>query len=47
MSKFITNLYNFYVNSDASLFEINPVLKAADNKIIAVYSKDTIDEMPF
>ena len=44
MSKFITNLYNAYVNSDASLFEINPVLKAADNKIIAVDSKVTIDE---
>ena len=44
MSKFITNLYNAYVNSDASLFEINPVLKASDDKIIAVDSKVTIDE---
>ena len=44
MSKFITNLYNAYVKSDASLFEINPVLKAADDKIIAVDSKVTIDE---
>ena len=44
MSKFITNLYNAYINSDASLFEINPVLKASDDKIIAVDSKVTIDE---
>ena len=44
MSKFITNLYNAYDNSDASLFEINPVLKASDDKIIAVDSKVTIDE---
>ena len=44
MSKFITNLYNAYVSSDASLFEINPVLKASDDKIIAVDSKVTIDE---
>ena len=44
MSKFITNLYNAFVNSDASLFEINPVLKASDDRIIAVDSKVTIDE---
>ena len=44
MSKFVTNLYKAYVNSDASLFEINPVLKASDDKIIAVDSKVTIDE---
>ena len=44
MSKFITNLYNAFVYSDASLFEINPLLKASDDKIIAVDSKVTIDE---
>ena len=44
MSKFITNLYDAYINSDASLFEINPVLKATDDRIIAVDSKVTIDE---
>ena len=44
MTKFITNLYNAYSESDASLFEINPVLKASDDKIIAVDSKVTIDE---
>ncbi len=44
MVKFVTNLYNAYTGSDASLFEINPVLKAADDRIIAVDSKVTIDE---
>ena len=44
MTKFITCLYNAYSESDASLFEINPVLKASDDKIIAVDSKVTIDE---
>jgi succinyl-CoA synthetase beta subunit len=31
--KFIDSLYNAYVGSDASMFEINPVLKTSDNKI--------------
>ncbi len=44
MIKFISNLYNAYDKSDASLFEINPVLKSSDDKIIAVDSKVTIDE---
>ena len=44
MVKFVANLYNAYVKTDASLFEINPVLKAADDRIIAVDSKVTIDE---
>jgi len=44
MTKFILSLYNAYISSDASLFEINPVLKTSDNKIIAVDSKVTIDD---
>ena len=44
MVRFVSNLYNAYCESDATLFEINPVLKAADDKIIAVDSKVTIDE---
>jgi len=44
MVNFVTNLYNAYIESDASLFEINPVLKTSDDKIIAVDSKVTIDE---
>ena len=43
MIKFITNLYKAYIGSDASLFEINPVLKTSDDKIIAVDSKVSID----
>ena len=42
--KFITALYNAYVAIDASMFEINPVLKTSDNKIIAVDAKVTIDD---
>ena len=43
MIKFISNLYKAYVGSDATLFEINPVLKTADNNIIAVDAKVSID----
>ncbi|HLO57045.1 MAG TPA: ADP-forming succinate--CoA ligase subunit beta [Saprospiraceae bacterium] len=41
--KFITNLYNAYIGADASLFEINPCLKTADDRIIAVDAKVTLD----
>ena len=44
MTKFITALYTAYVNSDSSLFEINPVLKTSDNKILAVDAKVSIDD---
>jgi succinyl-CoA synthetase beta subunit len=44
MTKFVTSLYTAYVKSDASLFEINPVLKTSDNKIMAVDAKVTIDD---
>lgn len=44
MTKFITNLYTAYDKSDSSLFEINPVLKTSDDKIIAVDAKVTIDD---
>jgi succinyl-CoA synthetase beta subunit len=43
MIKFVTSLYTAFVKSDASLFEINPVLKTSDNKILAVDSKVVID----
>jgi len=43
MVKFVSALYSAYVGSDASLFEINPVIKAADGKIFAADSKVTID----
>ena len=44
MMKFVTSLYNAFVQSDASLFEINPVLKTSDDKILAVDSKVTLDD---
>ena len=44
MIKFIDSLYRAYTDIDASLFEINPVLKTSDNKIIAVDAKVSLDE---
>lgn len=43
MVKFVGSLYKAYVGSDASLFEINPVVKTSDDKIFAVDAKVTID----
>jgi succinyl-CoA synthetase beta subunit len=43
MTKFVTALYTAYDKSDSSLFEINPVLKTSDDKIMAVDSKVTLD----
>src|ERR1043165_4906197 len=44
MTKFVTALYKAYDSIDASLFEINPVLKTSDDKIIAVDSKVSFDD---
>ena len=44
MVKFVAALYNAYVGADAALFEINPVLKTSDDKIIAVDAKVTLDD---
>lgn len=44
MTKFVQALYRAYIESDASLFEINPVLKTSDDKIIAVDAKVNLDE---
>ncbi len=44
MVSFVSSLYKAYQMSDASLFEINPVLKSSDDKIIAVDSKVTLDD---
>jgi succinyl-CoA synthetase beta subunit len=44
MIGFITKLYKAFVDSDASLFEINPCLKTGDDRIIAVDCKMTIDD---
>ncbi|MFN8337472.1 MAG: ADP-forming succinate--CoA ligase subunit beta [Saprospiraceae bacterium] len=42
--KFIGNLYKAFLGADASLFEINPCLKTADDRIIAVDSKVSLDD---
>jgi succinyl-CoA synthetase beta subunit len=44
MVKFVTALYKAYDSIDASLFEINPVLKTSDDKIVAVDSKVSFDD---
>lgn len=44
MVKFIYSLYSAYEATDASMFEINPVLKTSDNKILAVDAKVNIDD---
>jgi succinyl-CoA synthetase beta subunit len=42
--RFVTNLYNAYVGLDCSMLEINPLFKAADDKIVAVDCKMNLDE---
>jgi succinyl-CoA synthetase beta subunit len=44
MVKFIGSLYKAYVESDSAMFEINPVLKTSDNKILAVDAKVDLDD---
>jgi succinyl-CoA synthetase beta subunit len=44
MVKFVTALYKAYDQTDSSMFEINPVLKTSDDKIIAVDAKVNLDE---
>jgi succinyl-CoA synthetase beta subunit len=44
MLKFMTSLYDAYVKSDATLIEINPVLKTSDNLIFAADAKVKIDD---
>jgi succinyl-CoA synthetase beta subunit len=43
MTKFAFAIYKAYVGADASLFEINPVIKAADGRIYAADSKVVVD----
>ena len=43
MTKFVSALYKAYEGNDASLFEINPVMKTSDNLVFAADSKVVID----
>jgi succinyl-CoA synthetase beta subunit len=44
MIGFIGNIVNAYDGIDASLFEINPVIKTSDNRILAVDAKVALDD---
>lgn len=44
MTKFIANVYNAYVGTDATLLEINPVLVNGFGEIVAVDCKASMDE---
>jgi succinyl-CoA synthetase beta subunit len=44
MAKFIKSLYTAFVQSDATLFEINPTLITADERVVAVDCKVSLDE---
>tara|TARA_B100001093_G_scaffold325975_1_gene310993 strand:+ start:1582 stop:2793 length:1212 start_codon:yes stop_codon:yes gene_type:complete len=43
MVKFVSSLYAAYEGCDASLFEINPVLRTCDDRILAVDAKVSLD----
>jgi succinyl-CoA synthetase beta subunit len=42
--KLLTNLYNAYLGSDASLVEINPLIVATDGRVLALDAKINIDD---
>jgi succinyl-CoA synthetase beta subunit len=44
MVAFLMSLYKAYDETDSSMFEINPVLKTSDDKILAVDAKVNIDD---
>ena len=44
MTRFVMSLYKAFEATDSSLFEINPVLKTSDKKILAVDCKVNLDD---
>jgi succinyl-CoA synthetase beta subunit len=44
MTRFVASLYKAYDSIDASLFEINPLFKTSDDKIVAVDAKVNFDD---
>ena len=42
--RFVSALYRAYDETDSAMFEINPVLKTSDDKIIAVDAKVSLDD---
>jgi len=43
-NKFIMKLYNAYIETDATLFEINPLIITNDDRILALDAKITLDD---
>lgn len=44
MVAFVNSLYKAYMDTDSAMFEINPVLKTSDDKILAVDAKVNLDD---
>ncbi|GAA4470197.1 ADP-forming succinate--CoA ligase subunit beta [Nemorincola caseinilytica] len=44
MVKFVSDLYNAYVGLDCAMLEINPLFKSADDKVLAVDCKMSLDD---
>ena len=44
MTKFVSSLYKAYLASDSAMFEINPVLKTSDDRVIAVDAKVNLED---
>lgn len=44
MVKFLAGIYETFINCDAQLLEINPVLKTSDEKVLAVDCKFILDD---
>jgi succinyl-CoA synthetase beta subunit len=44
MVKFLINIYNAYVGLDCAMLEINPLFKGADDKVVAVDCKMSLDD---
>jgi succinyl-CoA synthetase beta subunit len=44
MTRFVTYLYEAYIRSDASLVEINPVIKTSDDLVLAADAKINLDD---
>ncbi len=47
MQTFLTGIYETFISCDATLLEINPVLKTSDNRILAVDCKLVLDDNAF
>jgi succinyl-CoA synthetase beta subunit len=43
----IMRLWDTFINSDATLVEVNPLVKTADNRVVALDGKVTLDENAF